>query len=71
MEYRVIPFNQTKDPTSELQRIIDAEAHSGWQYINHEYSHYLRTGTAGCFGFGSRPDEIWHTGFVIVGKQQK
>lgn len=70
MEYRVITFDQTKNPATELQRIIDVEAASGWKYVNHEYSHYLRTGSAGCFGFGSRPDEIWHTGFVVFEKRE-
>lgn len=69
MEYRVVPFNQSKNPSADLQRIIDAESANGWAYINHEYSHYLRPGSDGCFGFGSRPDQIWHTGFVVFEKK--
>ena len=41
MNYKVIPFNQTKNINQELQNIIDANAIDGWEYINHNYHHYL------------------------------
>ena len=68
MKYKVIPFSQTKNINQELQDILDINGVDGWEYVSHNYSHYLRPGTSGCFGIGSRPDEIWHVGHVVFKK---
>lgn len=68
MKYKVVPFNQSQNPSQELKTIIDREAVDGWEYVNHEYSHYLKPGSAGCFGFGAQPDMVLHTGMVVFGK---
>lgn len=69
MEYKVVAFPQSKNINAELQAIINREAINGWEYVNHNYSHYLRPGTEGCFGFGARADEVWHVGNVIFSKK--
>lgn len=69
MEYRVVPFHQSKNISGELQTIINKEATEGWEYVNHHYHHYLRPGSDGCFGFGKRPDQIWHIGNVVFQKK--
>jgi hypothetical protein len=68
MQYKVVPFPQSKNINQALQNIIDQNSAEGWEYVNHNYSHYLRPGNSGCFGFGSRPDEIWHVGNVVFKK---
>lgn len=65
MKYKVVPLNQSKNPPQELQRIIDEGEAKGWKYVNHQYSHYLKPGSDGCFGIGSRPDQVWHIGMIV------
>lgn len=69
MQYKVVPFPQTKNINNDLQTIIDTQSADGWQYVNHKYEDYLRPGTDGCFGLGSRPNQIWHVGHVVFQKQ--
>lgn len=69
MAYKVVPFERNLNPSSELQRIIDAEAVGGYKYVNHEYSDKLKPGNIGCFGLGSTPDSVIHVGFVVFEKE--
>lgn len=69
MSYKVVPFNQTKNINQELQDILDTNSSEEWEYLNHNYHHYLRPGTSGCFGLGARADEIWHVGHVVFKKK--
>ena len=69
MQYKVVPFPKSKKINDELQAIIDKEAVDGWEYVNHNYSHYLLPGNQGCFGFGAKPDTIWHVGQVVFQKK--
>lgn len=68
MQYKVVPFPSSKNINQTLQSIIDSEAVDGWNYVTHQYSHYLMPGSAGCFGIGARPDSIWHVGNVVFQK---
>lgn len=68
MQYKVIPFPQSKKINNQLQSIIDEHAVDGWNYINHNYSDYLLPGNAGCFGIGAKPDTVWHVGNVVFQK---
>ena len=68
MQYKVIPFPQSKNINQTLQTIIDTEASNGWVYVNHHYHDYLKPGTNGCFGIGAKPDTIWHVGNVVFQK---
>ncbi len=65
MKYEVVRFNQSKDPQQDLQKIVDDATAKGWVYVNHQYSHYLKPGTSGCFGLGAKPDKVSHVGLVI------
>lgn len=65
MAYKVVPFNQSSDVAGELQRIIDAQAASGYRYVSHEYSDKLKPGDAGCFGINAKPATTVHVGFVV------
>lgn len=67
--YKVVPFNQSDNVPSSLQRIIDSEAVDGWKYVNHQYSDKLKPGSAGCFGIGATPDSTVHIGFIIFEKK--
>lgn len=67
--YKVVPFNQSDNVPSSLQRIIDSEAVNGWEYVNHQYSDKLKPGSAGCFGIGATPDSTVHIGFIIFEKK--
>lgn len=69
MNYKVIPFPKSKNINPHLQEIIDIESSKGWEYVNHKYEHYLSPGTAGCFGFGAKPDTIVHVGHVVFKKE--
>ena len=69
MQYKVIPFPRSKNINDELQNIINAEAINGWKYVDHNYSHYLQPGSAGCFGIGASPDTIRHVGNVVFQKE--
>ena len=69
MNYKVVPFPQTRNINDELQSILDLEASEGWEYVNHKYEHYLKPGSAGCFGLGAKPDTIWHIGHVVFKKE--
>lgn len=69
MAYKVVPFSQTDNVSSELQRIIDSEAVGGYKYINHQYSDKLRPGKDGCFGIGAEPTTTVHVGFVVFEKK--
>lgn len=68
MKYKVVPFPQSKNINSSLQGIIDQESLDGWKYVSHKYQHYLKPGSAGCFGLGAKPDTIWHVGHVVFEK---
>jgi hypothetical protein len=68
MKYKVVPFNLTDNVSNTLQSIIDAESAGGFKYVNHQYSDKLYPGSAGCFGFGSKPDTVVHVGFVVFEK---
>jgi|GEM_PF-2916658 len=69
--YKVVPFYQTDDVPTSLQRIIDFETASGWEYMSHQYSDKLKPGNAGCFGIGAVPDSTVHVGFVIFKRMTK
>lgn len=69
MQYKVIDFPQAKNINQTLQSIIDQQATNGWEYNNHKYEHYLKPGSAGCFGLGAKPDTIWHVGHVVFHKK--
>ncbi len=69
MQYKVIPFPQSKNINNQLQDIIDKEAVDDWKYVNHNYSDYLLPGSAGCFGLGAKPDTVWHVGNVVFQKE--
>lgn len=68
MNYKVVPFPQTKAINNDLQSIIDIESDEGWEYINHKYEDYLEPGSSGCFGLGAKPDRVWHVGHVVFKK---
>lgn len=68
MQYKVVPFPKSTNIDQALQNIIDSESSQGWEYVNHKYEHYLMPGSNGCFGFGAKPDSIWHVGHVIFKK---
>lgn len=68
MNYKVVPFDQSKNITVELQNIIETHSNDNWEYVNHKYHHYLKPGTAGCFGLGAKPDAILHIGHVVFKK---
>ena len=65
MNYKVVPFNPTKNINQDLQSIINENSSSEWEYVSHKYHHYLKPGSDGCFGIGSRPDQIFHVGHVV------
>ena len=68
MKYKIVPFRRVPNPAEDLNRIINENAVDGFEYVNHQYSDKLTPGSAGCFGFGAKPDTIVHVGFVIFGK---
>ncbi|MBG6129409.1 hypothetical protein IWQ47_001288 [Aquimarina sp. EL_43] len=68
MEYKVVHFERSKDVSSELQNIINAQHSQGWEYINHQYSDKLTPGNDGCFGLGKTPDVVTHVGLIIFKK---
>lgn len=68
MNYKVISFNQVKNPSNELEKIIDRETVDGYRYISHQYSDKLKPGSAGCFGIGATPNQTIHIGFVVFEK---
>ena len=69
MKYKVVPFPQSSNINNQLQSIIDEHGVDGWVYVNHNYSHYLKPGNAGCFGIGAKPHTIWHVGNVVFHKE--
>lgn len=68
MEYKVIPFQRTDNPTLELQKKINSEIEAGYRYVNHEYSDKLQPGNAGCFGLNAQPATTVHIGFIVFEK---
>tara|TARA_R110002072_G_scaffold7503_2_gene40944 strand:+ start:738671 stop:738880 length:210 start_codon:yes stop_codon:yes gene_type:complete len=68
MEYKVVPFNSSKNVSNQLQNIIDSESNNGFRYINHQYSDKLLPGSSGCFGIGATPDRTTHVGLVVFEK---
>lgn len=68
MQYKVVPFPQSKDINSYLQHIIDTEVANGWKYVNHQYGQYSTSGSAGCFGFGASPGRTFHIGMIVFEK---
>ncbi len=68
MKYKVVRFRQTDQPENELDSLIVSLEPDGWEYVNHEYSTKLIPGSAGCFGFGAKPNSTQHVGFVIFKK---
>lgn len=71
MAYKVVPFNQSKDVSGELLKIISNEAVGGYHYVNHQYSDKLKPGTSGCFGIGAEPTTTIHIGFVLFEKKDQ
>ena len=69
MQYKVIPFPPSKNINQELQSIVNAEAIDGWKYENHIYNNYIYPGTNGCFGFGAKPETMYHVGNVVFSKE--
>ena len=69
MNYKVVPFKQVKNINQELQTILSENAKDGWEYANHNYQHYLKPGTSGCFGLGAKSDQVWHVGHVVFKKE--
>ena len=69
MQYKVVPFPNSKNINQQLQLIIDTEAVNGWNYAGHNYGDYLQPGSSGCFGIGAKPDSIVHVGNVVFSKE--
>lgn len=69
MAYKVVPFNQTKNVSGELLKIINAEEVGGFRYVNHQYSDKFNPGSNGCFGIGGQPTSTDHIGFVLFEKK--
>lgn len=69
MQYKVINFGNSNNPSQALETALKQASESGWIYVNHQYSDKMAGGSAGCFGFGATPPTLTHVGFVIFKKE--
>lgn len=73
--YKVLPFQanisntgSSKDVASDVQRIIDSEVSSGWEFVQIQELTTFVAGSSGCFGLGATPGTTTSMSLLIFKK---
>jgi len=68
MNYKITNFREGNNPAADLEKQIEEQSSQGYEYVSHQYSDKIMPGSAGCFGFGAKPQTTAHIGFIVFKK---
>ena len=73
--YKVLPFQanisntgSSKDVAADVQRIIDSEVSTGWEFVQIQELTTFVAGSSGCFGLGATPGTTTSMSLLIFRK---